>query len=275
MLASFYFVARKTLDSIAQILWSVATVYKCHISSKSLQQLLFTGMPRGGRGGDAAQWKETEVEPAGTDRHAQNTLLPRLSGAKIIGGSLNSTHLRLGCEKRIGQESFSNLLPGTGPTSFAACTHPASSSHHPWPCSLSLNDCEHNHHSSSTAKKPYLCRAYWAKDPVSHAEYDLTSSPDGPWRGWRGPWTGSRWTPSGYPPPHSSVSFQNVANPETKHAPSSPASLLKETVWPRAPPNFLRQFLRSGPKSLVEPLLLESQGEITWQIFHSKNLINF
>lgn len=275
MLASFYFVARKTLDSIAQILWSVATVYKCHISSKSLQQLLFTSMPRGERGGDAAQWKETEVEPSGTDRHAQNTLLPRLSGSKIIGGSPNSTHLRLGCEKRIGQESFSNLLPGTGPTSFAACTHPASSSHHPWPYSLSLNDCEHNHRSSSTAKNPYLCRAYWAEDPGSHAEYDLMSSPDGPWRGWRGHWTGSRWTQSGCPPPHGSVSFQNVVNPETKHAASSPGLPPEGEGLAQRAPNFLRQFLRSGQKSLVEPLLLESQGEITWQIFHSKNLINF
>lgn len=43
MLASLYFVACKMLDNVAQILWSVAAVRKCHNSSKSLQQLLFMG----------------------------------------------------------------------------------------------------------------------------------------------------------------------------------------------------------------------------------------
>jgi hypothetical protein len=194
------------------------------------------GMPRGERGSDAMQSKQTEVMPAGTDCHAQTTLLPRFSDAKkIICASPNSTHLRFGHEKRLGQKSLSRFLSGTDSTSLAAGVQPDSSSSHPWPHSLSLKDCGHDHSSSSssnTANNPHGPGSYWAEDAASHAKHVLMPSPYGSWRSWRGHWADSRWALCGCPLPTS----QLCPTPECGRLTS--ASPQKQNVHPllRFPP---------------------------------------
>lgn len=77
MLASLYFVACKMLDTEAQILWSVATVCKCHITSKSLQQL-FTDLTKGSAVMQSDHAGE-ELESRGT-----NLLFLKNSAAQVL-----------------------------------------------------------------------------------------------------------------------------------------------------------------------------------------------
>lgn len=223
------------------------------------------------------QQKGTEVRSSGTNCHAQRTLSPRFSDKKVIFGLPNSTHLRFGCDKIAGQESFSNFLSGTGSTSLAACVHPASSIHHPWLHSLSLRDCEHKHSSSSTANYQHLSRAYWAEDPASHVKDVLVSSPDGPWRSWQGHWTDSRWTLSGCPLPHNSISFQNVASPFPFHPRDKistlcPGSLLRKRVPPRAHQTFSASFLEVVKRAWLSHYCQTAREKLPDRFFIQKTL---
>lgn len=79
MLASLYFIACKMLDNVAQILWSVATVRKCHISSKSLQQLLFIGTAKEREGVMQSEHMREGLESPGTSLprvHIRNNAAP-------------------------------------------------------------------------------------------------------------------------------------------------------------------------------------------------------